>query len=226
MKRKISSTINRRVILFYILVVQLIAFCSVGVFGQNTNVPVKLKLSTDKKGISEFYWQGIFGDRNLIDKDKKIGGLALKYRDKTINLNDYVPEIILSETQNIKILFRLPENLILTEQFEYKDGKLSWNIDLTNKDNKELIIQDLSFSLPLASVDEKSGLKAIENLSPHRSITGNSSFCYWIPFSGEGKVLLMAMQEGTSLEYFTKNYETFYIHLRFHYRIITVRHPI
>ena len=70
MKRKISSTIKRRVILFYILVVQLIAFCSVGVFGQNANVPVKLKLSADKKGVSEFYWQGTFGDRNLIDKDK------------------------------------------------------------------------------------------------------------------------------------------------------------
>ena len=91
MKREMSSIIKRGVIYFYLFVIQLIAFCSVGAFGQNANVPVKLKLSADKKGVSEFYWQGIFGDRNLIDKDKKIGGLALKYRDKTINLNDYVP---------------------------------------------------------------------------------------------------------------------------------------
>jgi len=212
MKKEKSLIIKRGVNFFYIFIIQLIAICSVGVYGQNANVPVKLKISADKKGVSEFYWQGIFGERNLIDKDKKIGGLELKYRDKTINLNEYLPEIIKSENQNVKILFRLPENLILTEQFEYSNGELSWNINLTNKGNKELIIQDLSFSLPLASVDEKSGLKAIENLSPHRSITGNSSFCYWIPFSGEGKVLLMAMQEGTSLEYFTKNYERFYIH--------------
>jgi len=212
MKRAITSIVKRVIILFYILVIQLVAFCSVGVFGQNANVPVKLKLSADKKGISEFYWNGIFGSRNLIDKNKIFGELELKYRDKSISLKDYLPEIIKSGSDNIEILFRLPENLILTEQFAYSDGKMSWNIDLTNKDKQELTIQDLSFSLPIAAVDQNSELKAVENLSPHRSITGNSSFCYWIPFSGEGDILLMTMRDGTSLEYFTKDYQQLYIH--------------
>ena len=73
MKREGFFTINRRVIFFYIFVIQLVAFCSLGVFGQNGNVQVKLKLAADIKGISEFYWHGIFGSRNLIDKNKTFG---------------------------------------------------------------------------------------------------------------------------------------------------------
>jgi hypothetical protein len=212
MKKTMAIVINRGVLLCCISIIQLFACCSIMVSGQNANVPVKLKLAANEKGISEFYWQGIFGNSNLVDKNKTVGELELKYRDKLIATKDFIPEIIKTGNDNIELLFRLPENLILKEEFKYSNGGVYWNIELTNNDKQELTIQDLSFSLPLASVDQKSGLKAVENLSPHRSITGNSSFCYWIPFSGEGEILLMTMRDGTSLEYFTKNYQRFYIH--------------
>jgi hypothetical protein len=125
MKREITSIVKRVIILFYILVIQLVAFCSVEVFGQNANVPVKLKLAADKKGISEFYWHGIFGSRNLIDKNKRFGELELKYRNKIIQIKDYEPEIIKAENDNIEVLFRLPENLNLKEEFKFSEYCIS-----------------------------------------------------------------------------------------------------
>jgi hypothetical protein len=210
MKNEISPVFSRGAI-FCISLIILFAGFSVKAAGNDS--PVRMELAADHLGISNLTWKGSWGDRNYVDKGKSLGELNIKYSGKIINTKNYVPELLIQSQEDIQLLFHLPENVILKEEFRIKDGAVYWSIELANSGDRNIIIQDLFFPIPFGAIDEKSGLPAQDNLSTHNSINGDASFCYWIPFSGEGDVLLMTMQDGTSFEYLTsKGSSQYFIH--------------
>ena len=212
MMKRTKSDMIRSGSMFNTMIV-LLFFSGNLAFAAEKDTPVRIELANDHSGISNLTINGTGSERNYIDCDGSLGELHLKYLDESINTRNYTPEILKHSPDDIQLQFCLPENLILKEEFKTKEGAIFWNIEFTNSGHHEIIIQDLSFPIPIGAVNEKSGLQAKDNLSAHRSINGDASFCYWIPFSGQGDILLMTLQDGTSFEYLTnKGQLEYFIH--------------
>jgi hypothetical protein len=196
--------INRGRLALFILIFQ-ISLCFVV---SAKDGPAKMKLAVDHRGINYLTWSANEDGENYIDKDGVLGKLSIKYRDKIVNTNDCTPTVLAHNTDAIKLLFQLPENITLLEEFKIKGGELNWSFKIANNESRSVVIQDLYFPVPIGAIDQNKN--ANSNLSMHYSINGNGSFFYWIPYSGEGDILLVTPLKGTSLEYF--KHGEYYIH--------------
>ncbi len=172
-----------------------------GGFAQDT---FKIKLSDQQHGLDELIWGT--RDRNYIDDYSVLGELNLTLKSGTHELvsmstQDLPVDIINHTSENIHIAFKTDQGISLTENFRFTERSLLWEIEIKNHSEEDIQLTDLYFPLPIGGLDED--IPAKENLNYHKSVNGHSSFAYWVPYSGEGEVLLMTMMEGTSLEYFT-----------------------
>ncbi|MCK9310802.1 MAG: DUF5695 domain-containing protein, partial [Bacteroidales bacterium] len=208
-RNELFSIVHFRIIFIYIVFIPF-SICT-SITAAEKVYPVGMKLAGNHLGISNMIWKGTLNERNYIDEGKFIGELKLKYSNKIVNSNNYKPEVIVQRNDDIQLLFRLPENVVLKEQFKIKNGSLFWTFEIHNKGNHSINIQDLFFPIPIGVMDTKKQAK--DNLSLHYSVNGDASFLYWIPYSGEGEILLATPIDGTSLEYFTfSDNNDYYIH--------------
>ncbi|MDD4189850.1 MAG: hypothetical protein PHI28_00835, partial [Mangrovibacterium sp.] len=93
---------------------------------------VKMKLANDHLGISYLTWSANEDGENYIDKGGVLGNLSIKYRDKIVNTKEYTPKVLAQNTDVIQLLFQLPENITLLEEFKIKGGELNWSFKITN----------------------------------------------------------------------------------------------
>lgn len=185
-------------------------------FSQTSSIPVTLKLGTNKRSVTEFYWKGMYQDLNLMNYNRALGEVEVKYNNVKRRIIDDgvgILNVVSTKTDNIQLLFNLPGNLDLKETFKYVDGCMYWDLEFINKSSVEIVLQDLSVAFPFARLEGlEKGIPPQEILSPHSSITGNPSFCYWLPVRGDGNIMLMTMQGNTAFEFFESYFTRMYMH--------------
>jgi hypothetical protein len=77
------------------------------------------------------------------------------------------------------------------------------------------VIKDFAVQLPFGKMNKQ--VSVADNLSTHSAVIGNGSFLYWLPYRGEGNILVMTMIGSTSLEFynredFNRDYNEVFIH--------------
>mgnify|MGYP006960460640 CR=1 FL=1 len=168
----------------------------------HASTPV-LKLDTKGRGISSITYSSSNDGKNYLNKNDYLGDLYVRYvlsgNVYAVKLSDYTPKVISNDLQNIKIAWQLPGSVRLSQNFSTAGEDLHWNISFSNDNSLPVEITDLKVRIPIGERNEK--LPAKDNLAKHIFLNGNSSFAYWLPYKGQGNVLLMTMKNGTSLEY-------------------------
>lgn len=171
---------------------------------QTTSAAIpEIRPDSKNRGIASLVFANANHGRNYIDKDRYLGNLFLKYdcggKSYSVDLSETESRVIPSGRGELRFEWIIPGNITLQQKFLPSDNRLDWDISISNKGKEDVEITDLSFSVPMARRNEK--LPARENLTDHIFINGNSSHIYWLPFHGQGNVLLMTMKGGTALEY-------------------------
>ena len=184
---------------------QMSFICLIMIMGHNlfAQESFNIQLSENKKGISGLLFEK-GNSKVYIDKDKILGEFNITYKNKgetfKVHSIDVETTIASQKEDKLQLDFKLPDNVKLNQKFHKKGDVFYWDIEILNKTDEELVITDFGLEFPIGSIDRSRTAK--ENLVFHKSINGNASFCYWVPYSGEGPILLMTMTNQTSLEYY------------------------
>lgn len=162
-----------------------------------------LKLDAKGRGVSSLIYGNGNGGRNYLNKNDYLGDLYVRYvlsgNVYAVKLSDYTPKIISNDLQHIKIAWQLPGAVRLNQTFSVVGQEMDWNISFNNDSKQSVEITDMKVRVPIGERNEK--LAAKDNLAKHDFLNGNSSFAYWLPYKGQGDVLLMTLNGATSLEY-------------------------
>lgn len=175
-----------------------------------------MQLSPDKSGIGVLSWKNdITAIRNYIDTNQVIGIVNLKYNDaKTKNIavsTKSMQHALKTNTSNlVELSFDTGNSLEIRETFEKINKEFFWKIILVNHSASAIVVKDLSVILPFGKLDKK--LPIADNLSTHGAMIGNASFCYWIPYSGKGNMLVLTPIASTSLEFNNRLGNEIFIH--------------
>jgi hypothetical protein len=177
-----------------------------------------IRLSDNGKYLQEIKWNGEGSDKNYIRQESKgIGVFNLKYKVgdniKNVNSADVETEVVSQSEHKVHLRFKINKDFLLDQIFEADAEAVFWKIEIDNRGRDDIEILD--FSLPMSVGGTDKTKPANQSFKEHRSVNGNSSFCYWISYSGRGDILLMTVGEGTSFEYFTVNKKEpteYYIH--------------
>ncbi|WP_018668900.1 DUF5695 domain-containing protein [Bacteroides gallinarum] len=162
-----------------------------------------IKLDIKERGIASMTYSNSNGGRNYLNKNDYLGNLYVRYiaagKVYVVKLSDFSPEVISNNSQNIKISWQLPGSIELNQSFSISEMEVNWDITIYNRNKQTIEITDMRVHIPIGERNE--ALPAKDNLAKHIFLNGNSSFIYWLPYHGQGNVLLMTMKNGTSLEY-------------------------
>lgn len=172
-----------------------------------------IKLSPDAKGLGSLSFKGAVNTRNYVDPGKTLGDLHITYQVKgashTVSLARLTPSVLRNDAEKIQLFWQLPAEVRLYQTFSVKEKEVNWDIELFNRSHYSVAVTDMWLSVPIGAIDES--IQAHQNLNRHFALNGNSSFLYWIPFTGQGDVLLMTMRDKTSIEYATHDGK-YYLH--------------
>src|SRR6185436_11112672 len=95
-------------------------------------------------------------------------------------------------------------SIVVTQTFRTEGSKLDWNIDLENRTNTPVEVGDLAISLPIAGPRGEEPKAIFERgFLRHQFISENGSFVYFIRANGAPPFLMVTVQPGTKLEYFS-----------------------
>lgn len=172
-----------------------------------------LKLDAKGRGVASFTYGNGNDGRNYLNKNSYLGDLYVRYQlaGKTydVKLGDMPSKVVANNRQLIKIEWMLPGDIKMNQSFKVVGSEMDWGISFYNGNKQDVDITDLKVHIPIGERNEK--LSAKDNLAKHDFLNGNSSFMYWLPFKGQGDVLLMTLKDGTSLEYQALG-DNYYIH--------------
>lgn len=168
----------------------------------HAGIPI-LKLDAKGRGVASMTYDLSNGGRNYLNRNDYLGDLSVKYLLSgsvyVVKLSDFSPKVIFNDLQHIKIAWQLPGSVELNQTFSVVGTEMDWNITFRNGNRQSVEITDLKIHIPIGERDET--LPAKDNLAKHIFLNGHSSYIYWLPFHGQGNVLLMTMKDETSLEY-------------------------
>lgn len=172
-----------------------------------------LKLDAKGRGVASLAYGEGKDMRNYLNRNEYLGYLSVKYtvvgNIYDVKLADFPSQVLTDDLQHIRISWQLPGSLKLYQTFQVAGSDMDWNISFSNGSGQKVEITDLMVRIPIG--DRNEALPAKDNLAKHVFLNGNSSFAYWLPYKGQGNVLLMTLKKGTSLEY--KNIaDDYYIH--------------
>lgn len=169
------------------------------------SVVPRIEVNPDEGGLKSLLFEGSGHQRNYIDRGKSLGDLHLTYlagnKTYSVNLTDFQPEILENTAEKIQVFWQLPADVRLYQTFSINGEEVDWDIEFFNRSRQAVSITDMWLTVPIGAIDES--VQACQNLNRHFSLNGNSSFLYWIPYTGQGDILLMSMKKGTSMEYAT-----------------------
>ncbi len=97
----------------------------------------------------------------------------------------------------------LPQDLKVSESFEFQGGQLNWTITLANDTAGPIEVGDLAVPTRMAEgTPGRRGEIYTQKLLRHSLIAGNGSWMYWARSNGAGPYLLITPVGATQLEYF------------------------
>lgn len=170
---------------------------------QGQAISPTIKLDTQNGGIGTMTFGQSNGGRNYLRENNYLGNLHVRYivsgKVHAVKLSDFPPEVISNRSQNITLAWQLPGSIELNQVFSISGMEMNWDITISNRNKQTVEITDMSVHVPIGGRNEE--LPAKDNLTKHIFLNGHSSYLYWLPYSGQGNVLLMTMKDGTSLEY-------------------------
>lgn len=187
---------------FYIVaLLAWLSFCGTTV----ASVVPRIKVNPDEGGLESLLFEGSDHQRNYIDRGKFLGDLHLTYlagnKTYSVNLTDLKPEIQENTAEKILVFWQLPADVRLYQTYTVDGEEVDWDIEFFNRSRQTVTITDMWLTVPIGAINES--MPACQNLNKHFSLNGNSSFLYWIPYTGQGDILSMSMKKGTSMEYAT-----------------------
>lgn len=187
---------------FYIVaLLAWLSFCGTTV----ASVVPRIEVNPDEGRLESLLFEGSDHQRNYIDRGKSLGDLHLTYlagnKTYSVNLTDFKPEIQENTAEKIQVFWQLPADVRLYQTFSVDGEEVDWDIEFFNRSRQAVTITDMWLTVPIGAIDES--MPACQNLNKHFSLNGNSSFLYWIPYTGQGDILLMSMKKGISMEYAT-----------------------
>lgn len=151
--------------------------------------------------------------RNYLNKNDYLGNLFVRYfvsgNVYEVRLGDLPSQVMAKDSKHIKISWQLPGSVRLTQMFSVVGADMDWNISFYNENKLDVEITDLKVHIPIG--ERNTSFSAKDNLAKHVFLNGHSSFAYWLPYKGQGNVLLMTLHSGTSLEYKDLG-DDYYIH--------------
>ncbi len=165
----------------------------------------RIEVNPDGKGLKLLVFEGSDHHRNYVDRGKILGDLYFNYlvdnKTYSVKLSDLQSEILENTAGKIQIFWQLPAGVRLYQTFTVSGEEIEWDIEFFNRSHHTVNILDMCLTVPIGAIDES--VQACQNLNRHFSLNGNSSFLYWIPYTGQGDILLMSMKKGTAMEYAT-----------------------
>lgn len=172
-----------------------------------------LKLDTEKRGIASLTYGQNNNGRNYLNRNDYLGDLSVRYiasgQAYSVKLSDLSPKVISNDLQRISIEWLLPGSVKIKQTFSVSGTDTDWCISFSNDSRQTIEITDLKVRIPIGELNEE--LQAKDNLARHIFLNGHSSFIYWLPYKGQGDVLLMTLKDNTSLEYYDLD-DYFYVH--------------
>lgn len=193
----------------FLVIAIALMLCSRAVYA---NVP-SITLEPKERGVSSLTFGQSEDARNYLNQDDYLGDLFVRYSVQgdvyTANTSELSSKVTFHDLQHIRIVWQLPGSVELSQTFSVTGMGMDWSISLRNANRHSVEITDLKVRIPIGERDET--LPAKDNLGRHIFLNGHSSYLYWVPYKGQGDVLLMTLKEGTSLEYKTLDND-FYIH--------------
>ena len=97
----------------------------------------------------------------------------------------------------------LPQDLAVSESFQFEGDQLNWTITLANNTSAPIEVGDLAIPTRMAEgTPGRRGEIYTQKLLRHSLIAGNGSWMYWARSNGVGPYLLMTTVGTTKLEYF------------------------
>lgn len=97
----------------------------------------------------------------------------------------------------------LPQDLSLSESFQFEGDQLDWTIALANNTASDIEVGDLAVPTRMAEgTPGRRGDIYTQKLLRHSLIAGNGSWMYWARSNGVGPYLLMTTVGNASFEYF------------------------
>ena len=165
----------------------------------------RIEVNPDGKGLKLLVFERSDHHRNYVDRGKILGDLYFNYlvdnKTYSVKLSDLQSEILENTAGKIQIFWQLPAGVRLYQTFTVSGEEIEWDIEFFNRSHHTVNILDMCLTVPIGAIDES--VQACQNLNRHFSLNGNSSFLYWIPYTGQGDILLMSMKKGTAMEYAT-----------------------
>ena len=151
----------------------------------------RIEVNLDGKGLKLLVFEGSDHHRNYVDRGKILGDLYFNYlvdnKTYSVNLSDLQSEILENTAGKIQIFWQLPAGVRLYQTFTVSGEEIEWDIEFFNRSHHVVNILDMCLTVPIGAIDES--VQAYQNLNRHFSLNGNSSFLYWIPYTGQGDIL-------------------------------------
>lgn len=172
-----------------------------------------LKVDAKGRGVASLTYSEGNGVQNYLNKNDYLGNLSVRYvisgKVYDVKLADCSSKVIDNDLHHIKVFWQLPGSVKLYQTFTAVGSEIDWNISFSNDNSQNVEFTDLKVHIPIG--DRNEALPAKDNLAKHVFLNGHSSFVYWLPYKGQGNVLLMTLGKGTSLEYKDLG-DDYYIH--------------
>ncbi len=177
----------------------------------------RLSLSENGKFLKELI-RSSEPEKNYIMKGSEgLGDFYLKLKSvgemNSVTASDLASKVIEQNEKKVHIRYEVQSDFYMDQIFEASGETVLWDIVFSNESGEEIEVLDFALPFAIGGIDKSK--PAFESFKEHRSVNGNSSFCYWTGYSGRGNIFLMTVGEGTSFEYFThKRWEPthFYLH--------------
>ncbi len=151
---------------------------------------------------------------DLVSPGQRLG-LILRYRS---NGGEWLeaPTPTLQAGSNSIIYSSTAEPLKVTQDFQTNGAALDWTIKLEAAGSVPVEIGDLGIQIPVAGPRGEDPARIFEHgFLKHQFIEGDGSFLYYVRASGAPPFLVVTVQPGTKLEYFSgagRGDTTVYIH--------------
>lgn len=135
--------------------------------------------------------------------------LVLRYKTGTDEWRELGsgPGLALADGNMVKYVSASAAPLRVTQTFRTDGSTLDWDIDLESMGQSVATIGDLAIQIPAigpwGSEDEKEIFE--RSFVGHQFISGHGSFLYFVRPSGAPPFLLVTVQPGTKLEYFSQD---------------------
>jgi hypothetical protein len=172
----------------------------------NTIEKGSFRISFDERGITGLANPHDPFGTQMLPPGQRLG-LNVKYKTADGAWNDTPLSYAWSSADQSRVMFTNNQSdcpLKVAETFKTDGEVLDWEIALENLTNSPVEIGDLAINIPIVGPRGEDPREIFEHgFLKHQFISGDGSFIYFVRASGAPPYLIVTVQPGTHLEYFT-----------------------